>query len=73
MKWDDGFVDDAIECLRCAEINFENAAIMMPLLRHHPIYSLAVAQLAAGIKRVEAEQEPDDDPATDEPDGRDEG
>ena len=46
-------MNDIFEQLKCAEINFENAEKMMPLLKEHPIFQLAKLQLNDGIKLLE--------------------
>lgn len=47
----------APEELLNAQINFENAEKMMPLLKEHPIFQIAKEQLAAGIKMLETSNE----------------
>lgn len=46
-------MNDALELLRSAEINFENFAKMVPAVAAHPIFAIAKQQLAAGIAEAE--------------------
>ncbi len=52
---------DASEILLCAQVNFENTEKMMPVLKQHPIFQMAMEQLGNGIKKLE-EEEPKDGP-----------
>jgi len=46
---------EAVEILRCAEINFNNLVKMNPALAHHPFYKIAMEQLKAGIEKIDME------------------
>ncbi len=47
---------DALEMLRCAEINFGNFALANPSVACHPYFNIAVAQLVLGIEALEVER-----------------
>jgi len=46
-----------LELFRCAQINFNNAEKMMPLLKEYPIFQIAKRQLAEAIKAAEKKEE----------------
>jgi hypothetical protein len=50
--------EEAIEILRCAEINFNNTAKFMPGLVSHPIFMLAMEQLKQGLAMIDADEDP---------------
>ena len=46
-----------LELFRCAQINFNNAEKMMPILKDHQIYQIAKMQLDEAIQKAESEEE----------------
>lgn len=50
---DDGFTDDTNELARCAQINFQNVERMVPTIKAHPIWRIAMEQFNAVVQRME--------------------
>ncbi len=44
---------DALEMVRCAQANFENALTLMPALKLNGLFKIAMMQLAQGIELAE--------------------
>ncbi len=48
---------EALELIRCAEINFQNLANLNPsYILQHPFYKIAMGQLKEGIKKIDEEE-----------------
>lgn len=47
---------DALEMLRCAEINFGNFATAFPGAANHPFFKISMKQLEMGIKALEGDK-----------------
>lgn len=50
----DGYTDDTMELVQCAQINFDNVGRMMPGLKSHPLWIMARCQFNAVAKRLQA-------------------
>ena len=45
----------AVELIRCSQINFQNVEKMVPLIKDHPIFQMAKMQLVEGLKLLDEE------------------
>ena len=44
---------EGVEMLNCAKINFDNVLTMVPQLKAHPIFALALEQLNDGLELLD--------------------
>ncbi len=51
----DGFTDDTCELAQCAQINLNNVEQFVPLLKHHPMWKIAMEQFNAVVHRLESD------------------
>ncbi len=47
---------NALELLRCAEINFGNLTKMNPQIAQHPMFQIAMSQLKEAIQKLEEKE-----------------
>ncbi len=47
---------DALETLKCAQINFDNLVKLHPAIKDIPFYQIAKMQLDDGIKKLETDE-----------------
>lgn len=52
---------DALDMLRCAQVNLGNLARMWPELRSHAIFMLVLDQVQTAVDKLEEEQERKDE------------
>lgn len=52
---DDDYTVGTLELFECARVNFENVQKMAPAIGVHPIWAIAMDQLATAIARLEKE------------------
>ena len=46
-----------LEVVECAKINFDNLGQMMPQVKMHPMFIIAMEQLETGITRLTQEED----------------